>query len=103
MDKDNPPEWALKKAVELINAGITPFISSCHTAAHNVARYIAEHEEAPVDPDLIEARNILAKDSSDASWAAHVRKGGMDGECEMSRTLKAIKRGRELERKVNTQ
>ena len=63
---DDIPQWALERAAELANkeAG-----DACFTAAYMAglylgeafARYIAQHEEPPVDPVLKDAREIAAK------------------------------------------
>jgi len=49
----NIPEWAKQRACDLWSGFRRPskFIA--------FARYIAEHEKAPVDPLLIEAREIV--------------------------------------------
>ena len=62
------PEWAAKKAAELANAspvaiGISEWNASdvkVYGIAEAFARYIAEHETAPVDPDVLAVREILA-------------------------------------------
>ena len=54
-----PPEWAWDRAYELAR-GVN----------HNVAfaRYIAEHETAPVDPLLIEALKELNAAATPGPW-----------------------------------
>ena len=61
------PEWAAKKAAELMNAADTSYVSiwsaddvGCYPSISAFARYIAEHETAPVDPDVLAVREILA-------------------------------------------
>lgn len=49
---DDIPHWAKERAWELTN--------SCGPITA-LARYIAKHEEPPVDPDLIKAREICAR------------------------------------------
>lgn len=49
---DTPPQWAVDRAYELVGEGYA------YTA---FARYIAEHEQPPVDPDLLTAREICAR------------------------------------------
>ena len=59
------PEWAAKKAAELMNveAGHRAWSErevNNFSAVRAFARYIAEHETAPVDPDVLAVREILA-------------------------------------------
>ena len=59
------PEWAAKKAAELMNveAGHSAWSErevNNFSAFRAFARYIAEHETAPVDPDVLAVREILA-------------------------------------------
>ena len=59
------PEWAAKKAAELMNveAGHSAWHArevNSFSAFRAFARYIAEHETAPVDPDVLAVREILA-------------------------------------------
>ena len=60
------PEWAAKKAAELVNrdpesTDIWSEKDVCSFASIRAfARYIAEHETAPVDPDVLAVREILA-------------------------------------------
>ena len=59
------PEWAAKKAAELMNAeaGHSAWNArevNSFSAFRAFARYIAEHETAPVDPDVLAVREILA-------------------------------------------
>ena len=51
--EDEIPEWALKRADALI-------IKTGDTLHEGFARYIAQHEEPPVDPDLLLAREAAA-------------------------------------------
>lgn len=52
---NEPPFWALNRASEEIGNLVTPA-----TALTALARYIARHETAPVDPDVLAMREILA-------------------------------------------
>ena len=59
------PESAAKKAAELMNAeaGHSAWNArevNSFSAFRAFARYIAEHETAPVDPDVLAVREILA-------------------------------------------
>ena len=71
MDKDMPADWALERAVELANANGANWTAE-NTKQHHFggmvgpvtmqafARYIEAHEQPPVDPDLVTAREICA-------------------------------------------
>jgi len=61
--------------------------------------------QPPVDPDLVEARKVVAAVHSEpnySSWARQVLDGQRDGSIEIHCALAAIKRGRELERGAST-
>lgn len=70
------------------------------------ARYVMTKEEAPIDPDLIAAREVVCGYHHDkhpeSPWhmemAEQVRSGDRDGGPVMLVAYHAIKRGRELER-----
>lgn len=74
--------------------------------AASFARYVMTKEEAPVDPDLIAAREVVCGYHHDkhpeSPWhmemAEQVRSGDRDGGPVMLVAYHAIKRGRELER-----
>lgn len=60
------PEWARERAAELANAccDINGYYHSQRRPSasfHALANYIAEHEQPPVDPKLLRARELLAK------------------------------------------
>lgn len=97
-----PQERSLRLACERANFlysdykdGYLNLVLARSIKAH--ALTIEKHEPAPVDPDLIEAREIIANDSYDAHWATLIRYGECDSSAEVKRSLLAIKRGRELE------
>ena len=63
---DEIPQWALERAAELANKEMgEDYLSPTSIAGTYVgtalARYIAQHEEPPVDPVLKDAREIAAK------------------------------------------
>ncbi len=98
MSRSEIPEWAFRRVAEL------------HTEVDGLsssfARYIMSKEEPPVDPDLIEAREVVCKNHHDkhpeSPWhverAQRVREGCDDNLLEVMQALAGIKRGRELER-----
>lgn len=115
MKKNNkiPARWAQKLACErsdfiwveqkptLESMGLSEVTSNL-IRAH--ARTIEQNEEPPVDPDLIEAREIWAKGSEEQNYfstATRYRNGEYDSLSMLQNTYKGVKRGRELERKEN--
>ena len=59
------PQWALEKAHGLlkVECGLTPHFERYTRSSEPVtafARYIAQHEQPPVDPDVIAVREIVA-------------------------------------------
>jgi hypothetical protein len=106
---DNVPEWAKQRACELANAvGDWAVPVKWGQAQHYAlgqafARYIAEHEEPPVDPLLIEAREIVAQWYADnpkmgggTREPTRIRAGEIDAGAEVTQTIVALKRGMEL-------
>lgn len=97
-----PLDWARRKAIEKINAERDAGYWSWrqdHSRPVVVAfaRYIAEHEEAPVDPLLIEARGIAER----RGWISAIslpslRSGEFDGADTVQALYEALKRGMEL-------
>lgn len=92
------PQWAKDKAVSLgrheAETGGFDFYASC-AACIALARYIAEHEEPPVDPLLVEAREIAANEvihGADFHWR-HTEAVAI--------ALVALKRGIELSRTLD--
>lgn len=86
-----PPEWAIQRALEILyadyQASALPTVDnvatypSMYAAPIKVARYIAEHEEEPVDPLLLKAREIVVEFYSTNhpnSRLADVREGTRD-------------------------
>lgn len=95
------PEWAKERVRVLTNAEGGPSNKwiTCHRNAF--ARYIAEHEEPPVDPLLIEAREMAAKVAFDKDWFVHgesIQSGQRDDHSDVQIALAALKRGMELAR-----
>lgn len=69
---NNPPEWAVRRACEIVKpnpeAALAKFAQTkteperfAGSDLERVARYVAEHEEPPVDPDLLIAREACAR------------------------------------------
>jgi len=91
------PDWADKRVNEQFDAAIEPGQSEhAYVVLHRAfARYIAAHEEAPVDPLLLEARACAA--SAQSTGAADLTMaGGMDSQPIVVACLAALRRGIEL-------
>lgn len=96
------PEWALREFCDragldyrlvFSNMGDVPL----RAAAKAGGKLIAEHEEPPVDPLLIEAREIAAthaeKQDYKKDFIANIRSGNWDNDDEVQVPLAALKRG----------
>ena len=105
------PEWAVKRACELTNLDGSTYSPEtierqgvlCTSIGLAFARYIADHEEEPVEPLLIEAREICAADYrirypnvGDGTWPDHCINGAYDSDAEVQLTLAGLRRGIEL-------
>lgn len=99
------PRWAVARRNELVEAvfqehGSDGLVhSDCVALAF--ARYIAAHEEAPVDPMLIEAREIVKATLSERSHSkcncrTEIDAGKWDNGHKMVATVAALRRGIEL-------
>lgn len=97
---DKPADWAIQKACDLLNEAIDkPNWWVVSDAKRNpmfitFARYIESHEEAPVDPDLLIAREACA-----VGWGMDrqqkIMAGEWDGNAPVQDCLRAIKLFRE--------
>lgn len=113
---DNIPQWAIKEAVLRLDAEhLAQFVDDRHPHMASpdpakyfpqvrvIARLIAAHEEPPVDPLLIEAREICAAVQEKRGfpiYASQFRDGGFDA-CHgpmMATAMAALRRGIELAR-----
>lgn len=101
------PKWAAERAVELVDqeaphrftvaAGWVGCPSNPTITAF--ARYIAEHEQPPVDPLLVEARKIIAKHFERdglSSAARDARAGKSDHVAAVKAAYEALRRGIEI-------
>jgi len=100
-----PPDWAIERAEELhiLERAKADARNTIEIHVHAFARYIAAHEEAPVDPLLIEAREICAQywerggNPVARDIARDYRNGIHDEDDErLTPVLAALKRGLEL-------
>lgn len=98
-----PADWAITKALELMGSATTLADVKRFPAGYpntiRVASYIEQHKEPPVDPLLIEAREICAKwreTKGYAHGAAMYREGGYDDYSIMKVALAALRRGIEI-------
>jgi hypothetical protein len=89
------PRWAMDRAHELARA---EQVDAGYFEA--LTRYIAAHEEPPVDPLLVEAREIALKFALPGRMhgiaSAFVRKGAADDTDSVKAVLAALNRGIEL-------
>ena len=99
------PQWAKERARKLANEECGRhdwFPDDCdgmYATLTTLARYIAKHEEPPVDPDLIKAREICARvvEGIDKHFvAAEYRKGIYDNLSEVQFALTALKEARNV-------
>ena len=101
MDKDMPADWAIDKACQLCDC------MSCKRdvirkhethwaegAVMQLARYIEAHEQPPVDPDLVTAREICAGAQASFSEADDYRGGKYDNMQEVQFALAKLKEAR---------
>ena len=97
------PQWAKERACELANEEEKQPEYWMADEVKNVAvlvafaRYIAKHEEPPVDPDLIKAREICARvclGQGRLRSAQNYRDGTYDSDPEVQFVLTALKEAR---------
>lgn len=95
------PEFAKQRVCGLVNAtlgwnrwGVTEVEDSA--TLRTFARYIAAHEEPPVDPLLAEARKIAANQFKGSSTEVNISIGNHDHESLVQGCLTALKRGIEI-------
>lgn len=101
---DEIPQWAIERAAELACEVATKPIYNADKVVNlhldqAFASYIAKHEEPPVDPLLIEAREIAAKHYDGVcryNTAEACRNGKWDGAPSVQLALAALRRGIEL-------
>jgi hypothetical protein len=101
------PKWAYDEAAQRCNTGnsnpLTVEQWKYHVSFNELAKCIAAHEEPPVDPLLIEAREIAAKFYIEAGGgfkpnhsADVIRRGEGDQTIAFQCAFAALKRGIEL-------
>lgn len=104
---DEIPQWAKERACELANAANPKWGFTVATTAWDnefplaFARYIAEHEEPPVDPLLVEAREIVKEtltpeNHKRCDCRGEIDRGEWDRGQKVRAALAALKRGMEL-------
>ena len=100
---EQPPEWALKRAIDELNGEhrtpADPFSFWKYADAKNdpivrtVARLIAKHEPAPVDPVLAAAREAAAQWYENChcpKFATEIRAGDSDDDNNVRTAIAAI-------------
>lgn len=102
---DEIPQWAVKEALKRSNLFNSPCLVAKNKdmawskAVNAFASYIAQHEEPPVDPLLIEAREIVAKyfdERGNSRVAKTCRSGDCDTTGTLQMTIEGLRRGIEL-------
>lgn len=97
------PQWAKERACELANAAwgrgnrFDTDSVDFWPSIRAFARYIAQHEQPPVDPDLVKAREICARvyeNSGCGIAAGNCRSGKLDDYSEVQFALSALKEAR---------
>lgn len=97
---DLPPVWAVEKALKLMAYGGIPLPKiqaepNEHYEVVAFARYITEHEEAPVDPDVLAVREIIAAwVNQDSSYQIEAMNGKLDCREDFARCLSAYRKHR---------
>lgn len=99
---DTPPDWAFGLLDQLVADESRDAEPASYTRVGRAfARYIARHEEPPVDPLLIEAREICAKVQEERGSPLHAQQL-RDGDFDvhqgpmMLAAMAALRRGIEL-------
>jgi len=101
------PQWAYERVSRLQDdfSGASYYVSLSASYADlkgAFALYISQHEEPPVDPLLIEAREIAISESYGGrarwaeAWREKIMRGDDDREDRVKVALAALKRGIEL-------
>lgn len=97
MAEQKAPSWAYDRLGELSPTGHTPDLIDAF------ARYIAEHEEAPVDPCVVEGRKLVAETQHDwpeIPWhvgeAAETIAGNRDYTLVVQAAIEGVRRGIEI-------
>lgn len=98
------PQWAFDRACELTNIDGSSYDSKdprfrapdvgAYSIGKAFARYIAQHEQPPVDPDLVKAREICARAAKAVGQANNpmrYRAGDYDDDPEVQFALSALK------------
>lgn len=111
MSTELPPDWAIEKALKLsewrIPLGLEHFKGQLMQGQWPTlvffARYIAEHEDAPVDPCVVEGRKLVAETQHDwpeSPWhvgeAAETIAGNRDYTLVVKAAIEGVRRGIEL-------
>lgn len=101
-----PPDWAIEKALRRSGYQVTVpaevkngSMIHAREAIFAFARYIASHEDAPVDPLLVEARKLVSERYSQALNSDAIRAtlaGEDDDTAAVQNCLIALRRGIEL-------
>lgn len=101
MSKEAAPMWAREEAARRVNA-MEPAVRwdasdyGLTVTFTLFADMIAKHEEPPVDPLLLEAREIAAEEGWTPAYRENILSGYLDDSPCVKFTLKGLRRGIEL-------
>ena len=97
------PQWALDRAANVACydswSGLCNLCSDdsgIRRIVYMLARYIAQHEQPPIDPDLVKAREICARVAEEVAadrpeFQAHYRDGTYDEDTDVQFVLSTLK------------
>lgn len=104
MSDQLPPEWAIERAKEVLSKGDPRSIRTLASWIYLAfARYIAEHEEPPVDPCVAAGRKLVAETQHnwpESQWHIDEAKETLAGNRDYTLVVKAaiegVRRGIEI-------
>lgn len=97
---DEIPQWAIERATAIRADAVADDLNWTET----LARFVAAHEDPPVDPLLIEAREVVARHwetSGSPIEARLTRKGERDRTGMMGRVVEGVRRGMEIAKTID--
>lgn len=68
---DEIPEWATDRACDLLFEGVGHAVGN--DVVNAFARYIMQHEEPPVDKDVLAVREVIASQYADPTAMAYIQ------------------------------
>ena len=89
------PEWAFDRVDSICGDNMGGIMNRSFSSVKAFARYIAEHEQPPVDPDLLLAREVASRQYESETVDQLIRDGLGDELIGVMAALAAIKVTRE--------